>query len=267
MMRNHRLWMFCFALIAVLASVGCTKKAEQATSETSSDSLVASNPTERQSGDITPQTEFQEPAKTGAPPPVATPKPRAPKPAPKPAPGRAETQRPAEAPGITMAAGTPVKIEITAAITSETAQAGDAWTGTVKDNVIVGDRVLIPAGSTVIGVVNGATPAKKGGRAMLLLGVSSVNVNGRDIAVRSSTDSIIAGSTRARNLGAVAGGAVAGALIGRAVGGSGKGGLIGGLIGGAATGAVVASSKGYQVAIKPGTEITFTTDEPVKFRQ
>jgi len=253
--------MLGLVLIAVLASVGCTKKAEQATSETSSDSLVASNPTERQSGDITPQAEYQEPPKTEAPPPVVTPKPRATKPAPK-----TEPPRPAEAPGVTMAAGTPLKIEITAAVTSETAQAGDSWVGTVKDNVIVGDRVLIPAGSTVNGVVNGSTPAKKGDRAMLLLGVTSVNVNGRDIAVSGSTDSIIAGSTRARNLGAVAGGAAAGAIIGRAVGGSGKGGLIGGLIGAAASGAVVASTKGYQVAIKPGTEITFTTNEPVKFK-
>jgi hypothetical protein len=264
-MRNHRLLTPGLALIAVLALAGCTKKAEEATSETSSDSLVASNPTERQSGDITPQTDYQEPGKTEAPPPVATPKPRASKPAPRTEPRR--TEMPAEAPGIMMAAGTPVKIDITAAITSETAQPGDRWAGTVKDNVIVGDRVLIPAGSTVNGVVHGVTPAKKGARAMLLLGISSVNVNGRDIAVSGSTDSIIAGSTRARNLGAIGGGAVAGAIIGRAVGGSGKGGLIGGLIGGAATGAVVASSKGYQVAIKPGTEITFKTDEPVKFRQ
>ena len=135
----------------------------------------------------------------------------------------------------------------------------------MKDNVIVGDRVVIPAGSTVTGTVRGATPAKKGGRAMLLLGVSSVSVNGREMPVHASTDSIIAGSTRARNLGAIAGGAAAGALIGRAIGGSGKGGLIGGLIGAAATTGAVAGTKGYQVAIKPGTEITFTTDDQVAF--
>ena len=163
-------------------------------------------------------------------------------------------------------AGTSVKIDITAAISSETAQAGDAWSGTVKENVIVGDRVLIPAGSTVHGVVRGSTPAMKGDRAMLLLGVSSVNVNGQDIAVAGSTDSIVAGSTRARNLGAIGGGAAAGAVIGHAIGGSGKGSVIGALIGGAATSALVSGTKGYQVTIKPGTEITFTTDGAVKFR-
>lgn len=266
-MGNLRLWTLSIALIAAAASAGCGKKADQATSETASDSLVASNPTERQSGDITPQTTYQEPPQgapaSEAPPPAPAPRPRAPRPAPK----QAEAPRPVEAPSITMAMGTPLKIEITAAITSETAQPGDAWSGTVKENVIVGDRVLIPAGSTVNGVVNGATPARKGDRAMLLLGVSSVSVNGKDISVRGSTDSIIAGSTRARNMGAVGAGAAAGAVIGHAVGGSGKGSLIGGLIGAAATSAVVSGTKGYQVTIKPGTEITFTTDDPVKFRQ
>jgi hypothetical protein len=266
-MSNLRHWTLGIALVAAIAAAGCGKQAGQATSETASDSLVASNPTERQSGDITPQTTYQEPPPEAqqpeTPAPAPAPKPRAPKPAPKPA----EPPRAAEAPSVTMAAGTPVKIDITTAITSETAQAGEAWSGTVKENVIVGDRVLIPAGSTVNGVVYAATPAKKGDRAMLLLGVSSVSVNGKDIAVRSSTDSIIAGSTRARNLGAVGAGAAAGAVIGHAVGGSGKGSLIGGIIGGAATSAVIAGTKGYQVTIKPGTEITFTTDEPVKFRQ
>jgi len=259
-MRFLRILSLMLVLLAAAATLGCGKKAEQA-SGTSSDSLVASNPTERASGDITPQTSYQEPPKEQTPPPAArpTPRPRTPRPTPT------QTPRAQEAPPTMLAAGTGVKIDITSAITSETANPGDTWTGTVKDNVIVGDRVVIPAGSAVTGTVRGATPAKKGSRAMLLLGVSSVNVNGREIAVHASTDSIVAGSTRARNLGAIAGGAAAGAVIGRAIGGSGKGGLIGGLIGAAATTGAVSGTKGYQVATKPGTEITFTTDGQVAF--
>ena len=262
-MRILKFWILSIALIAAAASMGCAKKAEQATSETSSDSLVASNPTERQSGDITPQTTYQEPPKAQTPAPAPAPRPRAPRPAPR----APEPSRPVEAPSITLAMGTPVKVDVTAAITSETAQAGDAWSGTVKENVIVGDRVVIPAGSTVNGVVKAATPAKKGDRAMLELGISSVNVNGKAIAVRGSSESVVAGSTRARNLGAIGGGAAAGAVIGHAIGGSGKGTLIGALIGGAASSAAVSATKGYQVTIKPGTEITFTTDDAVRFRQ
>ena len=261
-MRFLRILTLISVLVAAVAAMGCGKKAEQA-STASSDSLVSSNPTEQQSGNITPQTAYQEPPKQQAPPPAEKPvRPRTSRPPVE------KTQKPVvhEAPAITMASGTGISIDVTSAITSETAQAGDTWTGTVKDNVIVGDRVVIPAGSAVTGTVRGATAAKKGSRAMLLLGVSSVNVNGKDYSVQASTDSIVAGSTRARNLGAIAGGAAAGALIGKAVGGSGKGGLIGGLIGGAVATGAVASTKGYQVALKPGTNLTFKSDAPVAFR-
>ena len=121
----------------------------------------------------------------------------------------------------------------------------------------------IPAGSTVHGVVAGVAPAEKGSRAFLLLAVRSVTVNGKTHTLHATADSIIAGSTRARNLGAIAGGAAAGALIGKAVGGSNKGAVIGGLIGGAAAGGAVAASKGYQVVLKEGTELTFSADEAV----
>ena len=74
----------------------------------------------------------------------------------------------------------------------------------------------------------------------------------------AETDPVIAGSPRARNLGAIAGGAAAGALIGKAVGGDGKDAAAGAIIGGAAATAGVAASKGYQVVLKNGTELVFT---------
>jgi hypothetical protein len=160
-------------------------------------------------------------------------------------------------------AGTEFKVAVSAKLTSETAQPGDAWTGSVKDPVIVGDRVVIPAGSTVTGVVTGAQPAQKGSRAVLVLAIRSVDVNGKSHALAAGTDSIIAGSTRTRNVGAVAGGAAAGALIGRAIGGSGKGALIGGLIGGATATGAVAASKGYQAEVKEGAELSFSVNENV----
>jgi hypothetical protein len=137
----------------------------------------------------------------------------------------------------------------------------------VKDPVVIGTNAPIPAGSTVQGVVSGVSPAAKGGRAFLVLAVRSITIQGKSEPISASADSIIAGSTRARNLGAIAGSAAAGALIGRAVGGSGKGALIGGLLGGAAATGAVAASKGYQVELKEGTELTFTTGESVVLKQ
>jgi len=246
----------CVILAAFALIAGCGAKTEQAM-ESSSDSLLAANPTEPAPGDITPQTEYQPPPEPApvAPPPAAAPRPR-----PRP---RAESPRPAPVnPGVTVPEGTAIKVSVDAQITSETAQPGDSWTGTVKEPVIIGTAAPIPAGSVVHGVVTGSLAAEKGNRAMLVLAVKSITVGTTEHAVPAGTDSIIAGSPRARNLGAIAGGAAAGALIGKAVGGN-KGALIGGLLGGGAATGAVAKTKGYQVVLKSGTELTFTVSRAV----
>ena len=240
-----------FLSLSALALASCARQ-DTAQQDTAVDSLLASNPTEQSSGDLTPQTDYQAPP----PPEPAPPTPTRTQPKPKPSTPRETASTPRPSPGVTVAAGTAMKVAVSASITSETAQPGDTWTGTVQDPVVVGDRIAIPAGSPVVGVVTGVVPAAKGSRATLVLAVKSVEVNGRTRAVSAGTDSIIAGSTRARNVGAIAGGAAAGALIGKAVGGSNKGALIGGLIGGAAATGAVAASKGYQMVIQPGTAVT-----------
>jgi hypothetical protein len=56
-------------------------------------------------------------------------------------------------------------------------------------------------------------------------------------------------------------------LVGQAVTGTGKGAAAGAVVGaGAATG-VVAASDGYQVVLKSGTPLTFTTSEAMAVRQ
>ena len=251
MRRTALIAVAAFAMAASLA--GCGKKAEQAQQNTSTtDSLLANNPTEQQNGNLTPQTNYQQQPQAQNPP-TPAPTRTTSKPKPKPAPAPAKTE-----PSATLPAGTPLHVVIGTTITSETAQAGDAWSGTLKEAVSAGEAGVIPAGSTVHGVVEGAKGAVKGDRAVLVLRLTSVEFKGQAIEVSGKADSMIAGSTRTRNVGAVAGGAAAGALLGRAIGGSGKGALIGGLIGGAAATGAVAKSKGYQVEVKDGYEMTFT---------
>ena len=253
------------ALAATLT--GCAKKTETATTETSSDSWLATNPVEQPQGNLTPSQQYQGDQSQVTPPapaPVSTPRrPRTSTPSRPRQSDHTPSSTPApESRGVTLSAGTPVQVAVNTAITTSTAQPGDSWSGEVKENVIVGNTVVIPAGSTVSGVVNAATGAQKGSRASLDLAVRSISINGTSHSISAGTEPIVAGSTRARNLGAVAGGAAAGALIGRAVGG-GRGTLIGGLIGAAGAGAGVAASKGYQVTLKEGTVITFTVSNPV----
>jgi len=253
------------ATLLLIAAIGCGGGQKQASQESSVDSLLASNPTEQTSGDITPQQEYQQqPESPPAPAPVA--KPASTKPRTTVSKPAAPAAQPHEEPGVTLAQGTAIKVKVGAHVTSETAQPGDTWTGTVQEAVVAGDRIVIPAGSSVTGVVSGAKPAEKGSRAVLVLAVRSVDVNGKSYPVTATADSLIAGSTRARNVGAVAGGAAAGALLGKAIGGGGKGALIGGLLGGAAATGAVAASKGYQVEVKEGAEMTFTVNTAVTMR-
>ena len=249
----------CLILAALATIAGCGAKPAQQAMESSSDSLLAANPTEPAPGNITPQAEYQQPQQ---PAPAARPTP-----APKP---RTETPRPVvEAPrsapvnpGVMIPEGTAIKVTVDGEITSETAQPGDSWTGRVKEPVVIGTAAPIPAGSVVHGVITGSLAAERGNRAMLVLAVKSITVGTTEHAVAAGTDSIIAGSPRARNLGAIAGGTAAGALIGKAVGGN-KGALVGALLGGGAATGAVAKSKGYQVVLKPESELTFTVSHAV----
>ena len=270
-MRRVLLTLGALLLVTTIVS-GCARKQTSMDSTSAdSDSLLASNPMEQPSGNITPQTDYNnttEPPAQEAPPPATTTKPAS-KPVSKPHTTTTHTSHtPATTPvetGVRVEAGTPLNISIATQISSETANVGDTWSGEIKDNVIVGDRVVFPAGSQVSGVITEAKPAKKGDRARLGLAVTSITANGTRHDIDAGTEAIEAGSTRARNLGAVAGGTAAGALIGKAVGG-GKGALVGALIGAGATGAGVATSKGYQVVLKEGTNVTFNVTQSVTVR-
>jgi hypothetical protein len=160
---------------------------------------------------------------------------------------------------LTLPAGTSIDVTLDTRITSETASTGDAWTGSTRTASVVDGRNIIPAGCSVAGTVSGVTPAHKGDRAMLNLALASISVDGHTYRVQGSTGAVIAGSTRARNLGAIAGATAVGAVVGHAVGGSTKGTLIGAVIGGGAATGVVSQTRGYQVVLIAGTPLTFTT--------
>ena len=265
-MAIRRLSIASLATLALLAAAGCgggNKAAQNTSTAASSDSLLASSPIEPAQGQLQPQTNVPPtPAPTPqqtqtAPTPKATTPPALAKPKPKPA--------PPEAPSATVMAGTGVKITVGTALTSETATVGQEWIGQVAEAVTVGSMAPFPAGSVVHGVVAAVKPAEKGDRAMMVMRVTSIEANGKTHEISATADSLIAGSTRTRNVGAVAGTAAAGALIGSAMGG-GKGALIGGILGGAAATGAAAKSKGYQVTVKEGAEMVFKVDHDTKLK-
>jgi hypothetical protein len=164
---------------------------------------------------------------------------------------------------VNVPSGSQLDVRLKQSLSSETAHRGDRWAGVVMNPVVIDGREVIPSGATVEGVVVAAEEARRGSRARLQLGVRGVLLGDRKTTLHASSEPVIAGSPRARNLGAIAGGAAAGALIGKATGdNAGKGALIGGAV---ATG-VVAASKGYQVVLKDGTVMTFIVNQDVAVR-
>ncbi len=164
---------------------------------------------------------------------------------------------------VTVPSGSRLEVRLNQTLSSKTAREGDRWHGVIVHPVVIDGREAIPSGADVEGVVVAAEAAQRGNRATLELGVTAVRIGDHKTSLRASSDPVIAGSPRARNLGAIAGGAAAGALIGEATSDRpGTGALIGGAI---ATGAV-AASKGYQVVLPDGRIMRFVVNENVAVR-
>ena len=107
---------------------------------------------------------------------------------------------------LSIPTGTRITVRLVSPLSSESAHAGDPWSGTVAGAVKVGDREVIAAGSTVRGVVTGAHPAGVGTRAMLDLAIQDVSTGATPRSLTAGIDAIQAALPEARP---VAGNAVA----------------------------------------------------------
>jgi hypothetical protein len=149
-------------------------------------------------------------------------------------------------------------VRLASALGSKISHAGDTFQATTTSSIRVKGNVLIPAGSSVSGVV---VDAKERGRIKgegdLSIRLTSINVRGRSYPIETVTlDQTLKGKGKrtAVTTGAGAGG---GALIGGLAGG-GKGALIGGLVGGGAGLVGGAFTGNKQIELPAETPLTFT---------
>jgi len=160
-------------------------------------------------------------------------------------------------------AGTPLTIHLQSAITSVSSNAGDSFSGTLDEPLVIEGQTAVPRGATVTGRI---LAAKASGRlhdpGYLRIALVSMDVEGKAVAIETSSIFAKGGSHEKRNLGMIGGGTGAGALIGGIAGG-GKGALIGSLIGAAGgTGTAYATGK-KDVAFEPERRLTFRLVQPV----
>lgn len=135
----------------------------------------------------------------------------------------------------------------------------------VVDDVKVDDRVVIPLGSTVKGMVaDSKRSGRVKGRAYMALRFTEVVLpNGQSYPIHAASVSRLAPTTKKKDAMMIGGGAGIGTAIG-AIAGGGKGAAIGAAAGGGAgTGAVLAT-RGKETGFSSGTTLNVKLTQPVK---
>jgi hypothetical protein len=159
--------------------------------------------------------------------------------------------------------GTEIDVRLQTELTSDTAQVEDRFEGTTVVDLFDGDRVLIPAGSVMRGIVTSVNRASRTDRkGSLTVSFNQVTVRGRSYPMRGSvTDTIESAGIRGEAARIGAGSAV-GAVIGGIIGGV-KGALLGVLIGGGGT---MVATEGKDVHVPAGTILRVRMDTPPEIR-
>jgi len=168
---------------------------------------------------------------------------------------------------VTVPQGTELQVTLSTAVGSETSQVGDHLTATTTAPVVVGDRVAIPAGSTIHGSVTGVSPANKGldisekGGAVVLSFNEVTTPRGFSTPMSASLSRFAKSGGKTAAI--IGGSAAGGALLGKILGGSTQDIAAGAVVGGGIGTAIAAGTKGRALVIPAGTELALTLDQPL----
>jgi hypothetical protein len=183
----------------------------------------------------------------------------APAPAPLPAPAPA----PRSASSYDVPVGAEFEVRLQNALSSATAQVEDRFEATTMADVKDGDRVVIPAGSVVRGVVSSVTKAGRVERKGSLTAVfDQVTIRGRNYPIRATVTQAMESEGIRGEAGKLGVGAAVGGILGGILGG-GKGALAGILIGGGGT---MAATEGKDIELPPGTVLKVRLDSGLSLR-
>lgn len=159
--------------------------------------------------------------------------------------------------------GTELDVRLQSELTSDTAQVEDRFEATTVVDLYEGNRVLIPAGSMMRGVVSSVDRASRTDRkGSLTVSFDQVTINGRTYPMRGTVTQALESGGIKEEIGRIGAGSAVGAIIGGIIGGV-KGALIGVLIGGGGT---MVATEGKDVHLPAGTVLRVRLDSPPQIR-
>ena len=163
-------------------------------------------------------------------------------------------------------AGTVITVRLGEALGSKTSQAGQTFTASVSDPIEVDGKTVIPAGAAASGTVVDAKPLGRfQGAARLQVKLTSVNVNGSDRPIDTSSVVRSAKGKGKRTATMIGGGAGLGALIGGLAGG-GKGAAIGAVAGAGAGTAGTAFTGNKDIVLPAESALSFKLEQPIELK-
>ena len=159
--------------------------------------------------------------------------------------------------------GQEIDLRLQTALSSATATREQRFEATTAVDLMQGDRVLIPAGSTVRGVVSNVEKAGNVDRSgSLSLAFDRIVINGREYPLRAMATQIFE-SRGVLDEGKTVGTAGAvGAVVGGIIGGL-KGAVIGAIVG---SGGVIAATEGKDIELPAGTIVRVRFDSTLNVR-
>jgi hypothetical protein len=181
--------------------------------------------------------------------------------------GESNSAQPQPAPELTIPQGTILSVRLGQTISSKNNSAGDRFTASLAEPIIVGNQTVADGGTPATGTVVEAAPLGKfKGGAKLRLSLDSLNISGKRYPLQTSSVERTMKGKGKRSAGMIGGGAGLGALIGGLAGG-GKGAAIGALAGGGAGTAGAAYTGNKDLVMPAETVLSFKLLQPVTVSQ
>ena len=167
---------------------------------------------------------------------------------------------------VTIPAGTTLPLSLTSSMASDTSAVEDTVSAELTRAITIDGFDVLPAGAEVNGrvtEVDGSGRVK--GRARIAFRFTSLRTTEKRYAVESSPLSHVAPATKGEDAAKIGVGAGAGAIIGGILGGK-DGTAKGAAVGGAAGTGVVLATKGQEMRLGPGADVSTQLTAPLTVR-